>query len=905
MAFDGYLTLAGEEIINVARVRAYIANHLPMLNLTSNCCPCEALNEALGDAPYASPMQDEAPWFSPYNQATQEFYGLLPLSLEGFDDSSRQVPITETTGDGAVSARPRNASKDLRVTALMVASTTKGMDAGMSWLRDALAGSACVSGDCSGDDICFLSSCPEVCDWTGYDTVPLSLEYEFMSEAEREAAIAEWDIESGLVASVGGIGPIGLIAFDTTGSLPGYASTLVCGLIPGATYRVNARVASTGPIRLEIAGLADGADVNLIGYSGATSLTPEGPGTFEFVARDDTVRLRLVVTGAGTTALVTSLSMEMVTGKSIVAVSWPRYSNPDGTPWVQAWTPPATVTRVREVDRAAYTYGSTSGSPVLIAAHTAILQRTLRGLTPGQQYRLHLSAGPKNEVGPVMKAALSVDGAAWFDQSIAWEPFVVDFTPDTSEVTLRISNAVDVSVSTSVSWSQAVDYMRLEAVVPSGVTYPNPIDPVRRSYSSVVTTSGPIVTQTYPPRNAVLQKVEWTMNAGNPRITGTPVPVAQVLSPSVQVVPEIVCVNGAAVRHNLFTNPSVETTLTGYSLGGTTTNLTLARVADPANSVPPGTFVGRILAGAFPALSPYLNVALPTLSAGVTYTASIYLMASDVRWLALSITDSSNNAQYAKPSFRVDSAGMRRASITFVASAATTQFHVRVFGGALNDSTTWTSGDYVLFDAAQLEVGGVATMYFDGDSVDGEWDGVANESASTWTRHSVSAIIDPDCPPPQAPPRPPVFIDPCISNPALWLRYTMDVPAQAVGSALTTLPVLTLTTSEDAARGVRVRLVANPRSEDPSTLDPCGQCGEFLLSYMPPYAALTVDASTRQVTIVANGDSQSAMTLLYGSNGGPMTWPELTCGIPYALLIDLDASEPALVSVDLSVVPSF
>jgi hypothetical protein len=36
-----------------------------------------------------------------------------------------------------------------------------------------------------------------------------------------------------------------------------------------------------------------------------------------------------------------------------------------------------------------------------------------------------------------------------------------------------------------------------------------------------------------------------------------------------------------------------------------------------------------------------------------------------------------------------------------------------------------------------------------------------------------------------------------------------------------------------------------------------------------------------------------------------MTWPEMDCGVPYLMTLDLDADTPPLIGLELDVTPAF
>jgi hypothetical protein len=86
-----------------------------------------------------------------------------------------------------------------------------------------------------------------------------------------------------------------------------------------------------------------------------------------------------------------------------------------------------------------------------------------------------------------------------------------------------------------------------------------------------------------------------------------------------------------------------------------------------------------------------------------------------------------------------------------------------------------------------------------------------------------------------------------------------------------------------------------------SSIDPCAYCSEFILSYLPPGAELTVDALTQTAFVsVAGGPPRPASHLLYGTGGTPITWPSLSCGISYVMTIDVPPTDVSNVLVSVS-----
>lgn len=161
--FQGYLALGGTEIINQARTTAYVHHALPMLDLRE-CDGCDDFHDVMGHDPYESPLVDQPDWFDDTNVDSYDFYGLYPLAVEGFDDGTTTATVTELMGPGAAISVPRRASRQLRVSGLLVGRTDAALSYGMVWLRNALLGNSCSDQlACTGDHLCYFTACPPVC----------------------------------------------------------------------------------------------------------------------------------------------------------------------------------------------------------------------------------------------------------------------------------------------------------------------------------------------------------------------------------------------------------------------------------------------------------------------------------------------------------------------------------------------------------------------------------------------------------------------------------------------------------------------------------------------------------------------------------------------------------------------
>lgn len=221
----------------------------------------------------------------------------------------------------------------------------------------------------------------------------------------------------------------------------------------------------------------------------------------------------------------------------------------------------------------------------------------------------------------------------------------------------------------------------------------------------------------------------------------------------------------------------------------------------------------------------------------------------------------------------------------------------------------WRGGETVLMDDAMLSIG---TLYgwFSGDTPDSAdwmytWLGTPNASVSQATAQDpddVDPLADPDCPPIPSPPAPPAIADNCIEEVGSWRRYWAIISEDQVTEWLDLVPTITISTGALPARQVRVRVYRNPDALDPASFPATDWEAEQIVSYIPASTVLTLDGVAQRVWAEVNGgDPISADRLLYGSGGGPASWPVLSCGTAYLLSFDvpLDAPEGNL-SVDVA-----
>lgn len=161
--FTGYLEVGGAEILNRRRAYRY---------MTDGECPagwlklpsCEPSEAALEDETYQGGPSAGAPWYDPQIEATGRFFGAYPLGITGISDSTRVASIAEGILDGGVVQGGRHAVRQVRARAMLIGRGEDALEAGMSWLQAALEPSECSmhGGMCGSADVCFFAACPPV-----------------------------------------------------------------------------------------------------------------------------------------------------------------------------------------------------------------------------------------------------------------------------------------------------------------------------------------------------------------------------------------------------------------------------------------------------------------------------------------------------------------------------------------------------------------------------------------------------------------------------------------------------------------------------------------------------------------------------------------------------------------------
>lgn len=165
MIFDFLALGAGDEIVNSARLRAYLESVGSPLIVNAGClCPGFS-NETVGDEPYTTPSDpaSPAPWYDADVPASADFVGVLLLDAEGLDDFPMTRTVTESAVGAAAFGPARERPLTVTLSMLVIGATCCGAAYGLRWLGQALQG--CTGTGCGGDCATLYDCCPAAADF--------------------------------------------------------------------------------------------------------------------------------------------------------------------------------------------------------------------------------------------------------------------------------------------------------------------------------------------------------------------------------------------------------------------------------------------------------------------------------------------------------------------------------------------------------------------------------------------------------------------------------------------------------------------------------------------------------------------------------------------------------------------
>lgn len=829
--FIGYYAYAGNEIINGGRTAAYVRQLLPEFPLHGKQGEYDTLVTALDEGEYVSPLVDDAPWVSPDDVSSQDFYGLWPLNVEGVGDSTESATTVEGILNGGYTGAARSATRSIRFHGILVAANELALEAGLTWLRSVLGSQSCgIHSDfCGTSDLNYFLAKP-----------PADSSVEALQAYERTYHKVKTSVGVQAIRRIRTSCGVGLeVDFIIRADNPAAYSNPIdvsSALVPGVGY------------------FAD----TVVNYH----LTPSAEYPFNPL---------------GGTALV----QENLSPNPSVEVAITGYTAIPGTSGTAAATrqaPAATTAYGSFVARCAWTVASTvaGGGMYLDIPVTALLTYSfqINHVRPSLSTRLKMQVEWRTNVGTIS----TVDGAEF--QAAAGTIYSPKMEAQAAPATATVARVKVVSVAGTgfVNWS-------------IGSTL---------EFDGFIANQGSVV-GTYFDGN--------TLPAGD---------VVQVLW------------NGAADLSNSYRlgkyaegwYSQSSAGLTPVANGGAGSVVTQFRTQTQAYV---GTFADRMYWWKAPtddadvivggsALAPSL-LGRGRVQALLPYMASIWVRSSKNQRVKIRATwlDAGGSTISTVESVAVAATGATwtRLSVGGTAPSNTVFLSIAVLSTNGAGYTRWAATDYIDCDAAMITLGTVLYDWFSGDTPDAagydyEWfsgtlygfnyaaDGFPNiglpsTRAVEAAAPTVTALVDPDLPVLPTPPAPPPIPNDAIVDQFDWLRYYLPIPATDVPLWAAGVPTIDLTTAAEDIRQVRIRFYPNPRGLAPEAVDPGSFCGEFILSYMPAGATLTIDGVGEIAYAVFAGTTQSVVAdqLLYGTDGAPVDWPELSCGLPSLMTVDI------------------
>lgn len=154
MATDKWITYGGVELVNLSRT-AQLAETLGVGTVWVTPESVQWIQDELGGGQDYSDIT-EAPWYDAGHPASADFAGIIPLSIPGLDDSTRESTTVEYITNGGKSGRARNRTLPIVSNVALIARSDAGADYGKRWLDRVLSGGG-AGNFCSGSDLTYFA----------------------------------------------------------------------------------------------------------------------------------------------------------------------------------------------------------------------------------------------------------------------------------------------------------------------------------------------------------------------------------------------------------------------------------------------------------------------------------------------------------------------------------------------------------------------------------------------------------------------------------------------------------------------------------------------------------------------------------------------------------------------------
>jgi hypothetical protein len=200
------------------------------------------------------------------------------------------------------------------------------------------------------------------------------------------------------------------------------------------------------------------------------------------------------------------------------------------------------------------------------------------------------------------------------------------------------------------------------------------------------------------------------------------------------------------------------------------------------------------------------------------------------------------------------------------------------------------------------------------ETVEDFWSADATEGTATdlytyvedpCTQPVYAPLYDPECASVILPPTAPNVPFGCWVPPEPddeWDRVAITIPEQNFPTWTEMMPLITLTSSVETIRDIRIRFYRDEGEDLDPESDPCSWLTDMVVSYIPPTSTMAIDASFEDVHVTtSSGVPRRGDSLVFSSDMRPVTWPVLECGVQHIMTIESRGSDFPV--IDLTLVP--
>lgn len=677
-----------------------------------------------------------------------------------------------------------------------------------------------------------------------------------------------------------------------------------------------------------ISGSDQGIDYQV--YTGWSHQPPAETTVLDFIPRSDSVYLSITPTqntGNITDLLfIYAMSIRRTERPGVVALGTGYDVVPPSDGWTHLAPDEAQVTWVFGADTqqdTVLTIASMPSGSSLTYTTSHGIERTVYGMIPGNRYRMVIEftenwaptdSDPQTTMDPFAAISNSDGLVATFVADNDTQHFwVIEFTPLGTSAVIAFHPGSNLSMGSQGSASWSIDQFMVEEILETDATEPDPGRFQARTMYEVKASQGPILSNLRRASCGVMAEITYSLRAGNPFKYRNPIFAGGLPTGTSVEVADVPCSDGGLPQIiNFAYNPSLETNADDWAAGGT--NVTGIRSNLFGGRVGSYAFIGSAVPGLgrLNNVTAYYDIANVTSGPiplpGDELTVSVYVRTLDLSSLGvydwiLNVTMAGFPPLNYSGTVDINTAETwYRIEQTFVLPS---NVDLELIEMAVLTPVSLVTGGELHMDGLMIQRGSVATEAFDETFAEASWTGDPNTSALALDQVVEDISDDPDCPAPPTPPAPPEITNACVSSPTSYNRTVVSISEDTVPLNLTAYPVITLVAGSSPVRQARIRFWPNPDNLTINDIGACDYEGEIVVSYLSDGATMIIDGVLQNATVSKPGfDDADANHVLYGPNGGPVEWPELTGGIPYLVTLELDATEAytdTLMSVDLVV----